>query len=278
MTEKYNRRFEGIWIPASIWLTPHLTLQEKIFLVEINSLDNEDGCFASNDYFAQFFQLSKNRCSEVINKLKEKGLVTVNFIYKPGSKQVEKRIVRVNYNHQLFNPKGIRLSEGGIRKVEEGYSKSRQGYSENCEDNNTVNNTLVNSSSTENPILSDERLSTLTKFYDENIQRMTGYIHECIVHMMKENDPELVMEAFKIAAGRQPDHPLKYIEGTLEKWRNKSIKSLQDLQAKEAREKNASNQQQSISTTDDAEERLRRENERRQKLLQSQGNRMSNSS
>lgn len=241
MTEKYNRRFEGIWIPASIWLTPHLTLQEKIFLVEINSLDNEDGCFASNDYFAQFFQLSKNRCSEVINKLKEKGLVTVNFIYKPGSKQVEKRIVRVNYNHQLFNPKGIRYSEGGIRKVEEGYSKSRQGYSENCEDNNTVNNTLVNSSSTENPILSDERLSTLTKFYDENIQRMTGYIHECIVHMLKENDPDLVMEAFKIAAKSQPRIPISYIEGTLEKWRNKSIKSLQDLKAKEAREKHASN-------------------------------------
>ncbi len=116
-------------------------------------------------------------------------------------------------------------------------------------------------------LLSDEKLAILTKFYDENIQRMTGYIHECIINMIQENDPDLVLEAFKIAAVQQPKTPLKYIESILRNWRNESIKTLKDLHAKESREKNASDQRKSISSEDDAEERLRRENERLKKYL-----------
>jgi hypothetical protein len=36
-----NRDFKGIWIPKEIWLSKDLTLQEKVFYVEIDSLDNE---------------------------------------------------------------------------------------------------------------------------------------------------------------------------------------------------------------------------------------------
>lgn len=68
-----KRKFEGIWIPEKIWLTKELTLQEKVFIVEINSLDNEDGCFASNSYFSNFFGISTTRVSIVISSLKEKG-------------------------------------------------------------------------------------------------------------------------------------------------------------------------------------------------------------
>lgn len=67
-----ERAFKGIWIPAEIWLNKDLTLLEKVFLVEIDSLDNENGCFASNEYFSNFFGLSKNRCSEVIKSLEKK--------------------------------------------------------------------------------------------------------------------------------------------------------------------------------------------------------------
>jgi hypothetical protein len=37
-----KRDFKGIWIPKEIWLNENLTLQEKVFLVEIESLDNEN--------------------------------------------------------------------------------------------------------------------------------------------------------------------------------------------------------------------------------------------
>ena len=35
-----NRAFKGIWIPKSIWLSRELTIQEKVFIVEIDSLEN----------------------------------------------------------------------------------------------------------------------------------------------------------------------------------------------------------------------------------------------
>ena len=53
-----NRGFKGIWIPKEIWLNTDLTMQEKVFLVEIDSLDNDIGCTAGNQYFADFFGIS----------------------------------------------------------------------------------------------------------------------------------------------------------------------------------------------------------------------------
>ena len=68
-----TRDFKGVWIPKEIWTNKNLNVMEKLFLVEIDSLDNNDGCFATNEYFSDFFRLSKNRCSEIIKNLEKKG-------------------------------------------------------------------------------------------------------------------------------------------------------------------------------------------------------------
>ena len=121
-----NRNFKGVWIPKDIWLDENLTWMEKLLLVEIDSLDAEKGCFASNDYFAKFFQLSKSRISDLIGQLVSKGYITTFLLYE--GKQVKRREIT------MVIP--IRKFEGGIRKTEE-------GYSENAQDINTlVNNTI----------------------------------------------------------------------------------------------------------------------------------------
>ena len=123
-----NRDFKGVWIPKDIWLDENLTWMEKLLLVEIDSLDAEKGCFASNDYFAKFFQLSKSRISDLIGQLVSKGYITTFLLYE--GKQVKRREIT------MVIP--IRKFEGGIRKTEE-------GYSENAQYNNTlVNNTISN--------------------------------------------------------------------------------------------------------------------------------------
>lgn len=123
-----NRDFKGVWIPKEIWLDENLTWMEKLLLVEIDSLDAEQGCFASNDYFAKFFQLSKSRISDLIGQLVAKGYITTFLLYE--GKQVKRREIT------MVIP--IRKFEGGIRKTEE-------GYSENAQDNNTViSNTIIN--------------------------------------------------------------------------------------------------------------------------------------
>jgi len=77
--EKPARDFKGIWIPKDIWLSDELSLIEKVLFVEIHSLDNERGCFASNKYFAGFFGLHPRRIAEHIASLKEKGFITVTI-------------------------------------------------------------------------------------------------------------------------------------------------------------------------------------------------------
>ena len=85
-----KRKFKGIWIPAEIWESTKLTLQEKVFLVEIDSLDNEKGCYANNNYFAKFFGLSTTRVSLVINSLIKKDFVSSTILQSEGNKRILK--------------------------------------------------------------------------------------------------------------------------------------------------------------------------------------------
>jgi len=70
-----DRNFLGVWIPKDVYLNKQLSWLEKILLVEIESLDNQDGCFASNDYFADFLDVTKTTISSSISKLKKLGFV-----------------------------------------------------------------------------------------------------------------------------------------------------------------------------------------------------------
>lgn len=123
-----NRDFKGVWIPKDVWLDDNLNWMEKLLLVEIDSLDKEKGCFASNKYFAEFFKLSNSRISELVSQLVSKGYVTTFLLYE--GKQVKQRILTPTIP--------IRKRDAGIRNVE-------GGYSENTKDNNTlVSNTISN--------------------------------------------------------------------------------------------------------------------------------------
>ncbi|AZM95862.1 helix-turn-helix domain-containing protein [Vreelandella venusta] len=130
MTEE--RAFRGVWIPAEIWLNRELSLQEKVMLIEIDSLQHpQKGCFKSNKKLAEFFGLSPNRVSEVISSLKKKGWVRVDQI-REGKQIVERRI---------FMKRPLETAGAGARKTEEGYSKNEdnpirdpeEGYSKNGE-------------------------------------------------------------------------------------------------------------------------------------------------
>ena len=72
-----KREFKGVWFPAEVWLDERLTALEKIILIEIDSLDGEDGCYASNEYLAKFCQCSQSKVSNAISKLKGLGYISV---------------------------------------------------------------------------------------------------------------------------------------------------------------------------------------------------------
>jgi hypothetical protein len=78
--ERQQRDFKGIWIPKEVWLSDQLSLMEKVLFVEIHSLDNERGCFASNKYFAEFFGMSARQISTHIASLKTKGFIETQIV------------------------------------------------------------------------------------------------------------------------------------------------------------------------------------------------------
>lgn len=141
-----SRAFKGIWIPAELWLNKELTTNEKLFLVEIDSLDNEKGCYASNAHFSEFFGVNKTRCSQIINSLKNKGYVRVQINKK--NNQVESRVIRINrYKFNgleeyppLENDKRCLENDKGV------FRKCEDPPLENCKGSNTsINNTFNNS-------------------------------------------------------------------------------------------------------------------------------------
>jgi len=71
-----SRDFKGVWIPKEIWLDHNLTATEKCILAEIHSLDNGEGCFASDKYLAEMFGSTAGSVSNVISSLKKRGYIT----------------------------------------------------------------------------------------------------------------------------------------------------------------------------------------------------------
>lgn len=145
-----NRAFNGVWIPKKYWLDENLSIVEVTFMAEIESLDGDNGCYASNNHFAEFFGMTASRVSQIINSLSDRGYLKIS--YEKNGKQVVSRLIRV-----------VNKLNVGIKKTKSPIKKTKGGYLENCEGNNTPrviqdNNTdKSNKRSAQPPHLSAQR-------------------------------------------------------------------------------------------------------------------------
>lgn len=112
---------------------------EKLFLVEIDSLDNAEGCYASNKYFAEFFEVSKGRCSQIINSLKDKGFIEIS--YTREGKEIKRRTIKsLLINGKVFS----KLTTPYLENDKGVFRKCTYPYLENDKENNTFNNNTFN--------------------------------------------------------------------------------------------------------------------------------------
>ena len=184
-----ERDFKGIWIPAEIWENKKLSLIEKLFFVEIDSLDGVNGCYASNDYFSKFFELSKNRCTEIIKSLEKKRLITIELQREPGKKNISKRIIRVLG----------KSNRGYSENRTEGVRKTDEGCSENREENNTLDNNTrdnnINISLSENMEKVFNAWNELAEEYNlSKIKDFTKTRQSSVKARLKENSIESILE------------------------------------------------------------------------------------
>lgn len=212
--EDNKRAFKGIWIPKEVWESKELTLQQKVMLVEIDSLDNEKGCYASNKYFSEFFGISSGRVSQVINELIDKGYLNAEYIKEDN--QILGRILKIQsppYPVKVFR----KLNRGYLENDEGGIKYSKGGYLENYKDNNIIYNNINNN-------------NNIYDFLEQNFGRTLNSIE---IEMIKEwNDNELTRYAIKQAV-LNGKYNVKYINTILVNYKNNSITTVQQAQEDE---------------------------------------------
>lgn len=133
-----NRDFKGVWIPKDIWLSKDLTMLEKVMLVEISSLDNEEHCTAGNKYFAEFCNCSESAVSKAINKLQELGFIKIESfdgrhrkvslvkftkqpskIYEAASENLLTNNINTNISNNTNNTKTFLSKDKNVKKDED---------------------------------------------------------------------------------------------------------------------------------------------------------------
>ena len=70
-----KRDFKGIWIPKEIWLDHNLSPTEKCLLAEIHSLDQGNGCYASNKYLGDFIGKNRQTVANMLVNLRKEGYI-----------------------------------------------------------------------------------------------------------------------------------------------------------------------------------------------------------
>lgn len=151
---EYPRDFKGVWIPKEIYLDKDLDATEKILYSEISSLDKDesDGCWASNEYLANFCGCSKTKVSNGISKLIKKGYIHVAKFdgrkrwIKTGSdiknEEDSNEEIKDSYNNESRLPENVRQKSFSCDPA---YHKNEEiNNSNNNIDINTLNNIDIN--------------------------------------------------------------------------------------------------------------------------------------
>lgn len=83
-------------IPANVRYDKRLKANEKLLYGEITALTNKDGvCWATNNYFANLYDVSIVSVSTWIKNLIDCGYISSELIYNNDSKEILKRYLRI---------------------------------------------------------------------------------------------------------------------------------------------------------------------------------------
>ena len=153
MSEEQAKSYYAI-IPANVRYDPDLTPNAKLLYGEITALTNDKGyCWASNNYFARLYKCTPQAISKWTKILEKKKYITIEYIYKNNSKEIDQRIIclvdNVSTNIDRVSTNVSRVSIN----VEEGYQQKVK------ENNTSINNTFNNT------YYSNKELNDLKSFY-----------------------------------------------------------------------------------------------------------------
>ena len=148
-----------IRIPFGVISDKDLPPLAKILFGQIWFLSEKSECYATNSFFAELNGVSTVRVSQLIKILKDKGLVKVEVIRNKETKQIERRVLKINLigNKKYFN-----------RGIKENFNR---GIKINFKENiyTTTTKTSKEQTSSEKPSFSDKKYSDLVLKCFDNV-------------------------------------------------------------------------------------------------------------
>lgn len=204
-----QREFKGIWIPKEIWLAEELTTTEKVLLCEIHSLCGDEGCFASNGYFAKFFKVTEQQISNCISNLKKLGyLYQANF-------DGRRRVIKTNLDPQPTYKQPISPVIGSL--VPNLYAPTTYNINDNKDYNNSSLTSQTASAPVKTPSIFNGKSSTpksktdkALKWFNEQIDVLALYSFDSLVESK-------LIEFFEMLRQSNTLHPKLTIEAQLNK-------------------------------------------------------------
>ncbi len=196
-----TRNFKGIWIPKNVYLNKNLNWTEKILLIEIDSLDDGQGCFASNRYFSEFLSVTERTITTAIARLKKFGFIKqIDF---NGRKRIMK--IRLEENFQ-FEPKQT-SNESGSKLL-----------GSNIYNNKTLNNTINNNK--DKSLLENETFSENNKTLFKSLNSLDD-----IEELIRQNE-ELQKENIKNVENKELLQEKNYLTSKIQTEAIKSEKEI----------------------------------------------------
>ncbi len=133
--------------PAAVRYDEDLCANAKLLYIEITALSNKEGyCWATNDYFAKLYKVSKVSVSKWISQLVKKGHIISHIIRDKNTKQVLER--RLYIADSKLTPSKEKFNRGHKEKL-------KRGHEEKFKDNTTSVNTTSNIYMSEKIFLKD---------------------------------------------------------------------------------------------------------------------------
>lgn len=200
-------------IPATVRYD-NIPANAKLLYGEITALCNEKGfCWAKNSYFADLYGVDKKTVSNWISILANKGYISIEMVYKEGTKEIENRFIKITDTYPQKNGYPI-------------HEKMDTPIHEKMEENNTIiNNTVeyINNNKS--------NMNLIIDFYNNNIGQLTQRGLEYLEAYLDDFDEEVIVYAMELAV-KNNVRTISYITAILDNWHKSDLHNLAEIKNK----------------------------------------------
>lgn len=191
--EEQQKAYYAI-IPANVRYDKDLVPNAKLLYGEITALCNEKGyCWATNQYFAELYNVSDRTIKNWISQLVDKGYIQRSVKYREGTKEIEQRKLFIGSENN-FTTLGNYVPDP---KENNFTTPSEKKFPVN---NTSINNTFNNTNEYKEKNIKKESVNFVISEYTEN-KDLQDALHGFVEMRNKARKP-LTVRAMKLSLNK----------------------------------------------------------------------------